>query len=389
MGPNATRILRAWGLLDSLKSCSLEPQNAAFKRYHDGEVLSDVPLSPDMESQWHAPHLLSHRADILAILVNEAKRIGVALHLASPVTTLDFSMPAATTVTGTYFPADLILGADGERSFCRSKLLAHLDPPAPTGKLVFRIAVKIQDLNYHSDLEHLIRPAKVTFWLGPGSQVVCYELKRNEIYNITVVWANSSETETHFGPRSVPIEQVRAMFKDWDPVLRKLLDLARSAMYWTLFDSPENRVWTHQQGRFVLIGDAAHAMTPYLAQGAAQCIEDAAVLGHFLSQVESKEQIPDMLTLFQNMRVPRVFDIRDRAARVGKINELPDGLEQRERDAFMRSYGPYKVDGYPNTYGDPAIMRLLYGYSALEEAKKAWNGYVKVREGKMAEVGTE
>ena len=333
-----------------------------------------------METQWHAPHLLSHRADILAILLNEAKRIGIALHLASPVMTLDFSTPAATTVAGKYFPTDLILGADGERSFCSSKLLKHSDPPTPSGKLIYRIAVKLQDLENHSDLKHLIHPAKVTCWLGPGSQVVSYELKRNKVYNITVVWANSSESETQIGPRAVSIEDVRAMFKDWDPMLRKLLDLAQSAMYWTLFDSPEKRVWTHSQGRFVLIGDAAHAMTPYLAQGAAQCIEDSAVLGHLLSQLESKEQIPDLLTLFQNIRVPRVFTIRDKAARAGKINELPDGPEQRERDSFMRAHGPYEVDGYPNTYGDPAILRLLYGYSALEEVEKAWKVYLKREE---------
>ncbi len=167
-------------MLDALRSCSIEPYTAACLS-KDGGILSNVPVLPDMEEQWKVPHLLTYRADILEVFVSQARTSGVTLHLASPIACLDFCTPAATTISGTRFSADFILGADSERSFCRSKLLTNPKSPILSGKIVYRITVRSELLSQHQDLEPLICPPRVTFWVGLGAQVVCYELKRNNV----------------------------------------------------------------------------------------------------------------------------------------------------------------------------------------------------------------
>src|SRR6202012_3052331 len=93
------------------------------------------------------------------------------------------------------------------------------------------------------------------------------------------------------------LQEMRALFATWDPQLRALLDLCNDTSKWRLLNSREMPTWSHPSGHFTLLGDACHATLPYLAQGAAQSVEDGAVLGHLCEKIHSRAQIPDLLAL--------------------------------------------------------------------------------------------
>ena len=219
-----------------------------------------------MNDTYSAPYLLIHRADFLEVLVQEALRLQVSIRLESPVTKINFSEPSVGFGETERMIADIIIAADGEQSLCRSRLLGKPDYPLPiaTGKLVYRFTVNTRDLRHDPDLLPLVDPPKITSWLGPDSSIVCYELAKSNVYNIALIKLDESKSQVHFGPRKIEIDDLKAMFESWDPIFQKLLNLAQEACFWTLFINPEVHSWVHPNGHFTLMGDAAHAMFPYL-----------------------------------------------------------------------------------------------------------------------------
>lgn len=195
------------------------------------------------------------------------------------------------------------------------------------------------------------------------------------------------------------MDEFRESLTGWDPRLIRLLSMATEARFWTLLQLPqETRKWTGEEShRVILIGDAAHAMTPYLyvvpeairlrrllppfrtilnpdlaffpnfsAQGAAQAVEDGAFLGHLFDEGVVPGDVPARLKGFCERRQPRALAVRSRAQKAGEIYQLPDGPDQDLRDGQLCK--GKLVEGFPNPFADSVLTRWLYEYNVEANA---------------------
>lgn len=174
------------------------------------------------------------------------------------------------------------------------------------------------------------------------------------------------------------IEEMRAFFGNWDPKLKKLLSLVDTCLKWKLQNSDPTALasWVHPYGTFCLLGDAAHATLPYLAQGAAITVEDGCVLGGLLGKIRSKNDVPRVLALYEQLRRPRTSTVVLGSTKQRHIFHMHDGPEQEERDRIMLSQHPPRP-GHPNQWADPVMQEFLFGYDADAEVEKAWDLLMK------------
>jgi len=170
------------------------------------------------------------------------------------------------------------------------------------------------------------------------------------------------------------VEEMRATFSKWDPKLRKLLSLVNTCLKWKLQNSDPSALatWVHPFGTFCLLGDAAHATLPYLAQGAAISVEDGGVLGGLLAKIRSRNDVPRVLALYEQLRRPRTSAVVLGSTKQRHIFHMHDGPEQEERDRIMLNQHPPEP-GHPNQWADPVMQEFLFGYDADVEVDKAWN----------------
>lgn len=370
--PNSSKILKKWGILEDVVSRAAQPHDIAIHSYKDGHVLSKQILDPAMQKAYDAPYLVIHRAEYLKALVKEAKELGVTIQLGSVVASIDFTRPSILLDDGKTLEADLVIGADGERSFCRDALLGRPDPPHPSGDIVYRTVIPVEKLQEDPELIGLRDPPAVHFWLGPDAHALAYMLG-DGLLNLVLIRPDFVGAQATFGPQPADMDQIRDSVKQWDYKFKKLLDVAQQASKWILVECNDLPFWTHPAGKFTLLGDSAHAMLPYLAQGAAQAIEDAAFLSGLLSHLELKSQMPDILSIFERHRKTRAMQVKHRSLATREINGMVDGPLQQERDRQLSEHSPF--DGYPNPLADPTFSEWLFGYDAAEEVEKAWNVY--------------
>ncbi|KAL4875384.1 FAD binding domain-containing protein [Aspergillus karnatakaensis] len=364
LSPNATRLLQHWGVFPSVLAAGDKPEYGAFRSYR-GDVLSASPpvSHPALTSEF--PYIVIHRADLLRALLTGAEQDGVdiTLKLSSEVQDIDFNTPSLRLSTGEVLSGDLILGADGERSRCRGLLLGRPDPPYSPGDVVYRVSVPTAGIKKGDRSWELVSRSSVNFWMGAGGHVVAYPIQEG-VLNIVLVYAEGStggDGKVMYGPQKAGIEEFRSKISNWDPVLHELIGVEGAVcMKWTLFQIHELGGWRHGRGRFAVIGDAAHAILPCLAQGAAQAFEDAGVLGGIFSQGVTREQIPDALRVFEQVRKPRASQVRHRTLDQKAMFAFPDGFEQRERDARLRAGADYR------------LFEWIWGYDAFESGREAW-----------------
>ncbi|KAL9118845.1 MAG: hypothetical protein Q9187_004602 [Circinaria calcarea] len=370
---NSARILQRWNLLSPLEPYSTRGSNINLRTYKDGTILSRQNLIPFVEETYNAPYLVAHRADFLNVLTSEALRLGVIIRLGSRVAELDFDTPAIRLSSGERFQADAVIGADGLRSSCREALLGRPDPPYFTGEMGYRLTVSTKEIEGDAELTSLVRSSDLHCWMGPNAHAVGYQLKKGGLFNIFL--SSPDDLPSGVDVMEVDIEEVITKLKGWDLQLRNLVSLAEGALKWRLQSSHGTNSWCHPSGKVALLGDACHASLPYLGQGAAQAAEDGAVLGSLFAKLRHKSQIPDLLRLYESIRIPRTTRIVECSSSMRGIFNLPDGDKQRERDRQLAHEQPF--EGYPNRWADPVFQKWLLGYDTEAEVEKAWEKYEK------------
>ncbi|KAF1922275.1 FAD/NAD(P)-binding domain-containing protein [Didymella exigua CBS 183.55] len=363
LSPNATRLLQHWGVLEEVLKYADRPEVGTFRSYR-GDVLSQSPPVSDPRLVSKAPYIVIHRADLLRALLSGTRKHRVEIKLDSEVKEIDFIKPSLRLSTDEVYEADIILGADGERSRCRGGLLGHPDPPYSPGDVVYRISVPTKDITEDHLAWDLKRRSSVNFWMGKGGHVVSY-LIQHDMLNIVLIYAESAGSRTIYGPQRADKEEFRSKISGWDPVLHELINVEGSVCTkWTLFQIHEPVKWCHDIAHFVLIGDAAHAILPCLAQGAAQAFEDAGVLGGIFGQLVRRQQIPDALKVFEEVRKPRASNVRHRTIDQKAMFALADGPAQEERDAKFRAGADFD------------LFKWLWEYDAAEAGREAWERFL-------------
>jgi salicylate hydroxylase len=167
------------------------------------------------------------------------------------------------------------------------------------------------------------------------------------------------------------VEEMRALYKDWDPRIPKLLSLCELVYKWRLCIRPGMKQWCHPSGAFTMLGDAVHATLPYLASGAGMSLEDGAVLGELFSRVRGKlspAKKRRLLDVYQNIRAPRTEMVVQRGNLQQYLYHLHDGPEQRERDRAMRA----NELGNALAWKDKGFAPGLLGWCCEKEVDRYW-----------------
>jgi len=307
-------------------------------------------------------------------LVDRAVELGATVRCSSQVVDVrvseDGERASVVLKGGVEVEADLVVGADGINSKLREVILEREDPPTPTGDIAYRLLLSTSGMMKDPELASLVTDPQVNYWLGPDMHAVNYVLKGGKLFNMVLLVpddmpAGASTLEGN-------VEEMRALYKDWDPRIAKLLGMCESVHKWRLCIRLGMENWSHPSGAFTLLGDAVHATLPYLASGAGMSLEDGAVLGECLSRITSKSQAQKQMALrvYEQCRKSRTEMVVQRGNLQQYLYHLHDGPEQEERDRRMRMV-PTRA-GEALAWRDPDLAPTLLGYDHLKDVDQHW-----------------
>ncbi|WP_327138493.1 FAD-dependent monooxygenase (plasmid) [Streptomyces sp. NBC_01340] len=343
VAPNAVRLLRRLDVMERfLRRAVPLDWGWEFRRWADGGVLSVEKLSGVCERLYGERTYAVHRADLLGAVRSAVPHEGI--RLGARCTSVEPRPDGALLrfADGSQVEADVVIGADGVHSVVRGAV-AEPAPPEYSGICAFRTVVPA-----HAAPEFALRPAQ-TLWLGPGRHFVHYPIADGSAVNI-VAFAPAGDFTDESWSATATIEEFHAEFAGWDPRVTDLITSGGVPGRWALLDRAPLRHWS--RGRITLLGDAAHPMFPFFAQGAAQSIEDAAVLARCLAA--SADDPEQALKRYESARIERTTRLQQVSRARRHINHLPDGPDQQARDAALAAADPLVSNGW------------IYGYDAEE-----------------------
>ncbi|MFF9776350.1 FAD-dependent monooxygenase [Streptomyces sp. NPDC013978] len=334
LAPNATRVLRRLGLLDAVDAQSVRPSRLSFRIWSDGTEICHYALGREAEEAFGAPYLQVHRADLHRALADSVPAGSVRLDTRVVGIGQDDRSAWVTTARGERLRADLVVAADGIRSAARQWLFGA-DAALYSGTAAYRALLAAETV---ADLDL----PEYALWLGPGRHFVHYWVRRGELLNAVGVVGTDTAPES-WTARAEPEEQLRA-FQGWDPRVLDVLGRTGTVLRHGIHTRAPLARWN--TGRITLLGDSAHAMVPFQAQGAAQALVDAAVLGDCLAGAAPVD-VPEALDRYVSRRLATATRVQAGSARAGEDYHLPDGPEADARNARMAAraaengFGPH------------------------------------------------
>lgn len=329
-GPNSIKVLRALGLEPKLRAMAFRPDAALNRQWDTGEVTWERRLGDEVERKYGAPYFYMHRGDLhaaLADLVPDAivqrNRTLSGLREIEDGVALAFA-------DGSRAEADLVVGADGVHSIVRDALFGA-ERPRFTGRVAYRTTYPASRLN-GAEIDDCAK------WWGPDRHIVIYYVnpRRDEIYFVTSTPEPDFEVESWSAKGE--LDDLRAAYRGFHPKVQAVLEACPEVHKWALFEREPMPRWS--RGRITLLGDACHPMTPYMAQGAATAIEDAAVLARCLDGVRPAG-IAAALRRYEDSR-------KDRTARIQLISRLNDMEKIKAEIESVYSYDAWSAPLVPN-----------------------------------------
>jgi len=345
MSANAMKVLDRLGLRPRLERHAVRPQAFEFRRFNDGELLHRLPLGEPHEQRHGAPYFQLHRHDL-----HEALRAAVqalddrALVLDARAMSLREG-PDAVSVSferGDPWLADLVVGADGIKSMVRRHIVG-IDKPVFTGQVAWRCTVPI------ARIAPALRTDVVsTIWCGPRNHAVTYYLRGGELLNFVGCVEREADEESWTTRR--PWQELSEDYAGWHPMVRAVIDAVDrdQCFRWALNRRAPVERWG--SARTTLLGDAVHATLPYMAQGAAMAIEDAAVLARAL---DLDAPLAEQLAIYHRHRGPRTARVIRESDEMGELYHIADAATMRRafidrdiarsRNEWLYPYDPWTV----------------------------------------------
>jgi salicylate hydroxylase len=343
LSPNPSRVLLSLGLGDALQSVAFLPEGTEFRHWRNGKLLSHNPLGAVALEKYGAPYYHIHRADLTNVLAEAAGvEPNVTLHTDVRVTGFSQSGDGVRLETDSGdHEGSVLIGADGIHSAIRTGLFGA-ESPTFTGNVAWRGLVPADRLP-----EGLIHPVAGVWW-GPGKHFVHYYVRGGELVNCVCVvekegWEVESWTERG------DLAELRTDFSGWHETIQALIDNMdpQACFKWALFDRPPMSRWSEDQ--VTLLGDACHPTLPFMAQGAAMAIEDAAILARCLTL---DAPVAENLIRYESLRKERTAGIQLGSRRNAKV------FHMRGIKAWARNRAAGRARS--------GVMDRLYRYNALE-----------------------
>lgn len=350
LGPNSVRCLQAWGLQKPFQAVAAFPERLQVRSALSGQPLAELELGAAAIARYGAAYGTVHRADLHALLLEAlSKRPSLQLHTGVAIDRFaeaGNSVVQVRTARGREIEGDALLGADGLWSTVRAQLLAD-GRPRFSGHLAYRALVP------QGGLPKRMRTSQVTAWLGPRLHAVQYPVRRGEMQNLVLIVHGEAPDDLENWDHSANATDVQSALAGTCSALQDAIGaVAHSRGQWRLWPlcdrPPVAGPADMARGLVALLGDAAHPMRPYLAQGAGMAIEDAAELQRALAMHDVEVSL--RLRRYALNRWQRNARVQVRSARNGRIFHAT-GAMRWGRDAVLRTLGPRLLD-MPWLYGD-------------------------------------
>ncbi|KAI0430350.1 putative salicylate hydroxylase [Xylaria sp. FL1042] len=373
--PNASRILRRFGVLDETMKYATVLERNSLRRWKDGEELASVPLV-DVEEHYGAPLAAIHRADLQRILLDAAIGCGCEILKDHEVVDIDedflpVSIKSRILVRSrgisSWMSADLILAADGMSSIVRKRMAMASgldDQLVPAGESAYRFLLPRELIEHDEPAMNLLNRNHGIRYMGPGGHIMAYPLRKNTLYNVVLVRKDDGKKlRKTTWTTQVKSEEILEHYREWCPVIHALINHAprSGALETPMNKMPPLPTWV--KGKIALAGDACHYMLPYVAQGAANALEDAATLAMAFT---CTDDIGLALGMYQFIRKGRSEWIQASATSNGNTLHLPDGEAQRRRDdsirAASRGNGPN-----PDQWNDRKAREFMWCVDVMAE----------------------
>ena len=350
-------------------------------RRKDGTRVGHTPMAR-VENTLGQPWWVVHRAHLHQGLVEVAKKHGAEIIINSKVANVDYQsgrQVTVTTVHGMKHSFDLLVGSDGINSTVRKIIMLDVQPMPPTSNAAYRAIVPFEQIRKDPVAKELVEKLTMEVWMADKSYIISYPISAGNLFNMVL---------SHHRPNlvheveEVDIQELRDTYKDYDPRIKRIVDMVPSAQRWPLRVVGPLKSWSSPSRNVVLIGDAAHGMVNHMAQGAATSMEDGAFLAKTVGEAaKGSMTIAEAVGLYERERMPKACMKQQVSFINGAIWMFPDGPEQEARDACMAP--ELKGEQFirsPNLYGDPATVLEVYGYDVEAHAESAIAAHLQRRE---------
>lgn len=329
LGPNAFHTFDRLGITEAVKPLAAFPDDIIAMDALSGEALTTMPVGTLFPKRFGRPYGLIHRADLHAVLLDECQRSPyVELHAATKVERFEDTGQSVLVQTsqGQSHEGEALIGADGLWSTIRESVVGD-GKPRVSGHIAYRAVLPTEDVPAENRLNAMV------VWMGPKYHLVHYPLRGGKLFNLVAVF-HSDRYEDGWDTFGDP-EELHLRFQGAHPHVLNMLEKIESWRMWVLCDREPVGNWS--QGRVTLLGDAAHPMLQYLAQGACMAMEDAVCLADKVSAAPAA--IPEAFLAYQQARYLRTSRVQ-LTARLYGLAYHAAGATRDLRNAYLKSRSP-------------------------------------------------
>jgi len=345
MSANAMKVLDRLGLRAALDPHAVRPKAFEFRRFNDGDLLHRLPLGETHERRHGAPYFQLHRHDLhdaLRAVVHALDSQALVLDARVMALREEVDSVRVSFERGDSWRADLVVGADGIKSMVRRHTVGA-DEPVFTGQVAWRCTVPIERI-----APALRTDIVSTIWCGPRNHAVTYYLRGGELLNFVGCVERDADEESWTTRR--PWQELSDDYAGWHPMVRAVIDAVDrdQCFRWALNRRAPVPCWS--SARTTLLGDAVHATLPYMAQGAAMAIEDAAVLARAL---DLNASLAEQLAIYHTHRGPRTARVIRESDEMGELYHIADAATMRQafidrdiarsRNEWLYPYDPWSA----------------------------------------------
>ena len=343
LGPNAFAALDSLGVGENARKRAGVTERLIMMDAVDGSEVGSFPVGQAFRDRFKNPYAVIHRADIHTSIL-EGTQGSDLIHVETSTKVVSVTQGAegvtAIDQKGRVFKADALVAADGVRSVIREKMFN--DPPRISGHVVYRAVVPVAEM----PLDLQINAPVV--WAGPDCHLVHYPLRDGQQYNLVVTFHSRDEEE--WGVTDGSKEEVLSYFDGICPRARQMLHLPKTWRRWATADRNPLEKWG--DGRVTMLGDAAHGMLQYMAQGACMAIEDAVTLGQAMKHCQG--DVVKTFQLYEKSRIPRTARVVLSAREMGRLYHAK-GVERLVRNQLWEGRTPERFYD---------ALEWLYGWRA-------------------------